>query len=151
MGDQQQTLYRNIHATYRQINENKMGIAHMSSFNTPTLHLVNCIMRQDLNFCLCTQLFDTIIDAKILLRTTLLLPYLVTQFVIHSRIDGEFYAYAPSLVNIVIEYISVTYHATVPENWNRCIAEENIYATDLIQEHNDDTLFEQDLPANPSE
>lgn len=55
-------------------------------------------MNRDPNFCICTQLLDTIIDAKMRSRTTLSLPCAIIQ-VCHTLIyDAEFDAYAPTRV-----------------------------------------------------
>lgn len=72
-------LYRNIHTTYGWINNKVMGITNMSSFYTPTLHLVHRIIRKDPNFRMCTKLLGIIIDAKMWLRSCLPLTNLITQ------------------------------------------------------------------------
>lgn len=77
-------------------------------------HLVDCIMRQNLNFCMYTQLLD---DAKMQSRTTLSLPYLITQMYFTFMSDTESnvctpscqHSHAPPHVNIVMKYISMTY------------------------------------------
>lgn len=57
---------------------------------------------------------------------------------------------SPSHVTIGIEYISVTYHADVLDDWNKSTDEKNIYATNLIQKEEDDVFFYQDMLANPN-
>lgn len=90
------TLYRNIHATCHLINQSIMGITHMSSFYTPKLYIVDCIMSQDPNLCMCTQQLDMIIDAKMRSRPGWSLPYLITQLYHTFITDAEFDPYAPS-------------------------------------------------------
>lgn len=62
-----------------------------------------------------------------------------------------FDAYASSRVPIIMENISVIYHTAILEDWNKSIAEENIYATDLTQEEKNDAFFNKDLPADLNE
>lgn len=54
-------------------------------------------------------------------------------------------------IQIGIEHILVTYHVVVPEDWNKNTTYENIYATYLIQEEEDDAFFDPDLPMDPND
>lgn len=110
------TLYCNIYAAGHWINRNVMGVTYIFSIYTPTLYLVDCTVRHDSNFCMCIQLLDTTIDAKMRLRTSLHLPCLITQLYRTFISDIELDAYVPSRVYIVMKHIFVIYHTTVPKD-----------------------------------
>lgn len=78
-GINSKTIYHSIYAISRWINQNIMGISHMSLFYTLTLHVADCIIFQDPHFCICPQRFPTIIDTRMRSRPILPLLCLVTQ------------------------------------------------------------------------
>lgn len=85
-------------------------------------------MNHDPNFCMYTQLIDTINDAKIQLKTGLSLPYIIAQLHCTFMFDAEFDTYVSSRIQIGSEHILVAYHTVVPNDWNEHIAGEDISA-----------------------
>lgn len=78
------------------------------------------------------------------------LPCLITQvcciFISNAKFDG----YESTRVQIGNEHVTVTYHAAVAKNWNKTIADEDMYAFRTIQEEEDDPFFDEDPPMDPN-
>jgi len=58
------TVYHNVYALGRWLDQNVLGVSHVSSFYNQALHIVHMKMTRDRHFCMCQTLLDTIASAK---------------------------------------------------------------------------------------
>lgn len=105
--------------------------------------IIECLMTQDPNFYICTQLLGMLIDTKIRFRTTLPLPYLITQIYYTFIPEVEFKIYELDHVYLESEHVTMAYNVVVIEDQNLATANEDAYAFNLTQEEEDD-VFDQD-------
>jgi len=137
------TMYKNIYATCRWISANVLGISQTSSFYEKALHIVHCLMVNNFNVCMCTQLIQSIGNAKIRQHAhptmKLPLPVLITT-ICNTFIDGnEFAALEPYRIFLSPERITTGYRQCQQINWFPRLQQENVPATDMP--NMDDTTF----------
>jgi len=46
-------VYHNVYALCRWLNQNVLGVSHVSSFYNQVLHIVYILMTKEKNFCMC--------------------------------------------------------------------------------------------------